>query len=399
MKLFFKRETSLQRKRISDYLEPSFFGSTFWAIWSAQFGFQPEHSASEFRRTIRQYIRDFHGQGLAILSCLDITGRYQFEAVFLPIYHFLRSLDVDYRFDARVKDVGTAVREGRTVVDRIDYVEDGLELRQSVGGDDIVIVTLGSTVSGSTTGTNEDPPFRRSLQPSEALDENWALWLELEAKHDGLGDPYNFCTRQRESMIESFTVTTEDLDIYARLCALSGSPVPAGSGAGSFIALQESPWGMSVCLPTQPVFSEQPANVRVFWGFANFPESKGKFVPKAMVRCCGAEIMEELLGHLHLDPRHLVRRTVTVPRVMPRMGAILLPRALGDRPEVIPPCIANLGLIGQFCELSQQSCVDMSYSVRTAQRAVAHLTGLSVEKAPEFHWCQLNTLFRILFWR
>ncbi|KAL4998848.1 streptococcal 67 kDa myosin-cross-reactive antigen like family-domain-containing protein [Aspergillus recurvatus] len=399
MRFFFKREASLQRKRISDYLPPSFFGSTFWAIWSAQFGFQPGHSASEFRRTIRQYIRDFHGHGLAMLSCLDITGPYQFEAVFMPIYHFLRSLDVDYRFDARVKDVGTAVREGQTVVDRIDYVEDGFELRQLVGGEDIVIITLGSTVSGSTTGTNEDPPLRTSLQPSEALGENWALWLELEARHGGLGDPYNFCTRQRESMIESFTVTTEDLDIYARLCALSESPVLAGPGAGSFIALQESPWGTSVCLPTQPVFSEQPPNVRVFWGFAKFPESKGEFVPKAMVRCCGAEIMEELLGHLHLDPRHLVKRTVTVPRVMPRMSAILLPRALGDRPEVIPPCIANLGLVGQFCELPRQSSVDMSYSVRTAQRAVAHLTGLRVDEGREFLWYHLNTLLRILFWR
>ncbi|KAL4820599.1 streptococcal 67 kDa myosin-cross-reactive antigen like family-domain-containing protein [Aspergillus spinulosporus] len=399
MKLFFKREISLQRKQISDCLPPSFFGSTFWAIWSAQFGFQPRHSASEFRRTLRQYIQKFHGHGLAMLSCLDITGRYQFEAVFSPIYHFLRSLEVDYRFGARVKDIGTTTREGQTVVNRIDYVENGFELGQPVGVNDIVIVTLGSTVSGSTTGTNDDPPFRESLQPSEALDANWALWLELEARYARLGDPYNFCTKQNESMIESFTVTTEDLEVYARFCALSEGPEPAGLGAGSFIALQESPWRMSVCLPTQPVFSEQPANVRVFWGFASLPETKGKFVQKAMVACCGAEIMEELLGHLHLDPRQLVKRTVTVPRVMPRMSAILLPRALGDRPAVIPPCISNLGLVGQFCELPHQSCVDMSYSVRTAQQAVAHLTGLEADEKDERHWCHLNSLFRILFWK
>ncbi|KAL4754244.1 hypothetical protein BDW72DRAFT_214659 [Aspergillus terricola var. indicus] len=399
MKLFFKREASLQRKQVSDCLPPSFFRSTFWAIWSAQFGFQPGHSASEFRRTLRQYIQKFHGHGLAMLSCLDITGRYQFEAVFLPIYHFLRSLEVDYRFDARVTDIGTTAREEQTVVDRIDYVEDGFELRQPVGADDMVIITLGSTLSGSTTGTNEDPPFRKSLQPSEALDANWALWLELEARYAGFGDPYNFCTRQNESMIESFTVTTEDLKVYARLCALSESPELAGPGVGSFIALQESPWRMNVCLPTQPVFSEQPPNVRVFWGFASFPENKGKFVRKAMVACCGAEIMEELLGHLHLDPCHLVKRTSTVPRVMPRMSAILLPRALGDRPAVIPPRISNLGLVGQFCELPQQSCVDMSYSVRTAQWAVAHLTGLEAEEGGERRCCHLNSLFRILFWK
>ncbi|CBF75396.1 hypothetical protein AN3782.2 [Aspergillus nidulans FGSC A4] len=399
MKLFYKREISLQRKQISDCLPPSFFDSTFWAIWSAQFGFQPAHSASEFRRTLRQYIQKFHSHGLAMLSCLDITGRYQFEAVFSPIYHFLRSLEVDYRFDARVKDIGTTMREGQTVVDRIDYIADGFELRQPVGVDDIVILTLGSTVSGSTTGTNADPPLREPLQPGEALDANWELWLELEARHPGLGDPYNFCTKQRESMIESFTVTTEDLEVYARLCTLSKSPEGAGPGAGSFIALQESPWRMNVCLPTQPVFSEQPPNVRVFWGFASFPENQGKFVRKPMVACCGAEVMEELLAHLHLDPRHLIKRTMTVPRVMPRMSAILLPRALGDRPAVIPPCISNLGLVGQFCELPHQSCVDMSYSVRTAQRAVADLTGLEADERDERHWCHLSLLFRILFWK
>ncbi|KAL2858809.1 oleate hydratase, partial [Aspergillus pseudodeflectus] len=179
VRLMLKGEKSLQRKQIRDYLPPSFFEGTFWAIWSAQFGFQPWHSASEFRRTIRQYLRDFHG--LKILSCLDITGRYQFESTFIPIYHFLRSLEVDFRFDAKVKDIVTSVRNGQRVVRSINLVENGFELCQVIGKDDIVIATLGSTVSGSTTGNNDNPPFRASMQPNEALDENWSLWLELGA--------------------------------------------------------------------------------------------------------------------------------------------------------------------------------------------------------------------------
>ncbi|KAL4778500.1 oleate hydratase [Aspergillus varians] len=394
VRLLFKRETDLQRKQIRDYLSRSFFRSTFWVIWSAQFGFQPWHSASEFRRTIKQYMRDFHG--LAILSCLEVTGRYQFEATFLPIYHFLRSLDVDFRFDARVKDVHTSVRQGDTkAITRIDLVENGFELRQPIRGDDLVIVTLGSTVSGCTTGTEHMPPFRTSMQAIEALDENWSLWLELEAKHQGFGDPYNFCTHQGESIVESFTVTTEDLEVWEHLCALSSCP----PYAGAFIALQESPWRMNLCLPAQPVFSEQPSNVRVFWGFANFPESKGKFVQKAMLRCSGAEIMDELLRHLHMDPRHLMRRTVTIPRVMPLMSAILLPRAVGDRPVIIPQSISNLGLVGQFCEMPRYSCVDMSYSVRTAQKAVSQLTGEEMEQAKKPGGPRLSTFLKILFWR
>ncbi|KAL4912802.1 oleate hydratase [Aspergillus aurantiobrunneus] len=403
-RLILKREKSLHRTQINDYLPRSFFQSTFWAIWSAQFGFQPWHSASEFRRTIRQYLQEFHG--LTILSCLDITGRFQFESTFLPIYHFLRSLQVDFRFDSKVKEIGTAIRNGggngdgkrkggAPTVTWLDLVEKGLDVRQPIGPDDIVLFALGSTVSGSATGTDDRAPFRKSMQASEALDENWSLWLELAGKHPCFGDPYNFCTRQCESMLESFTVTTEDVEVYEQLCALSGN----SAQAGAFIALQESPWRMNLCLPTQPVFAEQPRNVRVFWGFANFPMSEGKYVAKAMVRCSGAEIMHELVKHLKLDEQHLVRRTVTVPRVMPRMSAILLPRAVGDRPGIVPEGVSNVGLVGQFCEIPQHSCVDMSYSVRTAQRAVSQLTGLGIEQQSALGGLNLSTVVKVLCWR
>ncbi|KAL2857083.1 oleate hydratase [Aspergillus pseudoustus] len=395
VRLMLKGEGSLQRKQIRDYLPGSFFKSTFWAIWSAQFGFQPWHSASEFRRTIRQYLRDFHG--LKILNCLDITGRYQFESTFMPIYHFLRSLEVDFRFDARIKDIITGVRDGERVITGIELVENGFELCQPIGNDDIVIANLGSTVSGSTAGTNDRPPFRDTMQASEALDENWSLWLELGAKHAYFGDPYNFCTRVCESMLESFTITTEDLGLYEYLCSISECPPPAGA----FISLQESPWRLNLCLPTQPVFSEQPTNTRVFWGFANFPESCGKYVKKAMINCSGAEIMTELLRHLNLDPDHPLQRTVTVPRVMPRMSAILLARAVGDRPKIVPRSIANIALVGQFADMPQHSCVDMSYSVRTAQKAVSHLTGERIERGEYRDWSNMSlcTVMKVLFWK
>ncbi|KAJ0413800.1 oleate hydratase [Aspergillus carlsbadensis] len=395
VRLMMKGEKSLQRKQIRDYLPQSFFKGTFWAIWSAQFGFQPWHCASEFRRTIRQYLRDFHG--LKFLSCLDITGRYQFESTFMPIYHFLRSLEVDFRFDAKVKDIVTSVRDGERVVRSINLVENGFELCQVIGQDDIVIATLGSTVSGSTTGNNDNPPFRPSMQPNEALDENWSLWLELGAHHDGFGDPYNFCTRVSESMLESFTITTEDLALYDHLCSISQCPPECGA----FTSLQESPWRLNLCLPAQPVFPDQPNNTRVFWGFANFPESRGKYVQKMMLHCSGAEIMTELLHHLNLDVNHLQKRTVTVPRVMPRMSAILLARAVNDRPKIIPRCIANMGLVGQFADMPQHSCVDMSYSVRTAQKAVSHLTGLKLERGEYKDWSNnsLCTVAKVLFWK
>jgi hypothetical protein len=55
---------------------------------------------------------------------------------------------------------------------------------------------------------------------------------------------------------------------------------------------------MSVALAHQPHFPNQPGGVQVFWGYSLFPDRVGIFVPKAMAECNGAEIRQELCGHL-----------------------------------------------------------------------------------------------------
>jgi oleate hydratase len=132
--------------------------------------------------------------------------------------------------------------------------------------------------------------------------------------------------------------------------------------AGTFISLKESPWKLSCCIPTQPVFSQQPMNMSVFWGFALFPKRPGSYVKKPMYDCSEAEITTEVLGHLHFSSPPL--HTITIARVMPRMTAMLLIRSLSlsDRASVIPPNTSNLGLVGQFVEIPHYSCVDTSYT-------------------------------------
>ncbi|KAJ6027941.1 hypothetical protein N7540_003517 [Penicillium herquei] len=105
-----KGEKRLGRDQIKDFLPSLFFQSTFWAIWSAQFGFQSWHSATEFRRTLLEYLEKFYS--LNIVTCLDITGYYQYESIFLPIYAYLRSLGVDFQFDTKVTKVTLATRDG-----------------------------------------------------------------------------------------------------------------------------------------------------------------------------------------------------------------------------------------------------------------------------------------------
>ncbi|KAJ5627852.1 hypothetical protein N7490_010080 [Penicillium lividum] len=386
--LMMKGEKRLGRNQIRDFLPNSFFQSTFWTIWSAQFGFQPWHSAIEFRRAIRQHLGGFHN--LSILNCLDITGYYQKESVFLPIFLHLQSLGVDFHFDTTITDIGSTIQNGQETISQLRMIQNGFRMQQKITQDDIVLIAPGSTVSGMTRGTNDHPPGRHSLEPYDELDENWAIWLEIGTRNDMLGNPYNFCTRETESLLESFTITTSDPGLieYVDLHTHNDTEV------GSMIAFQESPWKISCCIPTQPVFAHQPANIRVFWGFALFARRLGEYVRKPMYGCSGAEITKELLGHLHFASQP--SKTTTIPRVMPRMTAMLLIRSPNDRPQVIPQNMTNLALIGEFVEMPHYSCVDTSYGVRTAQVAVSRLMGLDLRVEPRES--SMLGLLRILLW-
>jgi oleate hydratase len=331
---------------------------------------------------------------LGILSCLDITGYYQYEYIFLPMYRFLYSLGVDFQFDTKVADIATIPHKDHQTISQLDLIQRGFATQKQLGPNDIVIMTLGSTVSGSAKGTNDHQPNWHPIETGEELDENWSLWLELGTRHHKFGNPYNFCTRQSESMMESFTITTEDLAFFQQISGLSHSTV----SAGAFISLPESHWRLNICIPAQPVFPQQPYNVRVLWGFALFPWSKGNYVKKSMLDCSGAEVMIELLMHLDIPPEVLIRRTVTIPRVMPRMSSILLARSSRDRPEIIPQNTCNIGLIGQFVDIPRYSCADMSYGVRAAQIAVSRLMGVDIQPK-EGRKLLMPTLLRSLFWK
>jgi oleate hydratase len=299
---------------------------------------------------------------------------------------------VDFHFDTKIMNVETTIQDGQETISQLDMIQNGFRIQQTISKDDVVIMTLGSTVSGVTRGTNDRPPGRHSLEPHDELDENWSLWLEIGSWSHVFGNPYNFCTRESESLLESFTITTADSSLieYVDLHAHNVTE------AGTFISFQESSWKLSCCIPTQPVFSQQPKTIRIFWGFALFPRRPGNYIEKAMYDCSGAEITIEVLGHLHFSSPTL--RTMTIPRVMPRMSAMLLIRSLRDRPPVLPQNTSNLGLVGQFVEIPHFSCVDTSYSVRTAQVAVSQLMGIDMQYVRERKPSILD-LLKTLLWK
>ncbi|KAJ5770628.1 uncharacterized protein N7511_002679 [Penicillium nucicola] len=356
---------------------------------------QTEHGAIEFRRAVKQYLSGFHS--LSILTCLDFTGRYQYEAIYVPIYFFLQSQGVDFQFGVKVRNVETTVNQHRHIITRLAVSQHGLDFKYFLGPSDIVIGTPGSTVSGSSIGNNNTPPAWDSIEARDQLDANWALWLEAGNRYPDHGNPYTFCTRKSESMLESFTITTEHVEFFDYLQSLLQSK----SHAGTIILMNKSSWGVRLCLPLQPVFAHQSQDVRVLWGFALFPEKEGDCFDKSLLSCSGFEILCEILHHLDIPDElasEVLQRSITIPRAMPRMSSTLLTRSLKDRPGITPESVVNLGLVGPFVETPWRTCVDTSYGVYVAREAVSRLMGLQVRPEERSGPSILRVLMTLL-WR
>lgn len=349
-----------------------------------RFTFQPWHSAAEFRRCLRKFFHDF--RGLNTKRPLDCTRFNQFESIIMPIIQYLQKEGVDFRLCTKVTDI--ILDTGRETVSAIRVLHDSSQETITVCPDDIVIVSLGSVTSGSSSGTNKSPPPLITMFDEDMLDENWSLWLNLRTENPRFGDPYNFCTRVTESRLETFTVTLKDVEFFNRFVKLTSDK----PGKGSLVSLKDSDWKMSVCIPRQPFFSLQPNNVQTFWGYALCPEREGSFVKKPMLVCSGEEIMTELLWHLGFPSEPILNNSITVPCVMPRRTASLLPRACGDRPNLIPEGMTNLALIGQFVEIPDETNVSMDYDVRGAQLAVSQLMGLREQPENKRKWVDLSFL-------
>ena len=61
---------------------------------------------------------------------------------------------------------------------------------------------------------------------------------------------------------------------------------------------------------------------------------------------------------------------------MPYITAFFMPRAKGDRPDVIPDGSVNAAFLGQFAETPRDTVFTTEYSVRTAMEAVYGLLGV-----------------------
>jgi oleate hydratase len=257
-----------------------------------------------------------------------------------------------------------------TNVERIHFA--GTHDDIPVAEDDLVFVTNGSMTADSTPGSHTAAPDgpHTSRSPSSFL-----LWHRIARGREDFGRPEVFDRHIHESTWESFTVTADDPAFLDWMEKFTGR----ATGRGGLLTLTDSNWLLTLVVNRQPVYRQQPEGVSVWWGYGLFPDKPGNFVTKPMQECSGAEILQEVLQHLAVDPAtagRIAGTSTVIPCLMPYITSQFLVRSRGDRPQVVPKGSTNLAFIGQYAEVPDDVVFTVEYSVRTAWTAVSGLLGL-----------------------
>ncbi|KAE8449474.1 hypothetical protein EG329_008082 [Mollisiaceae sp. DMI_Dod_QoI] len=377
-------EQSLGTKRIDECFSKEFFETKFWYMWDTMFAFEPWHSAVEFRRYLHRFIHEF--PRINTLAGVDRTPYNQYDSIILPIETYLKARGVEFHYDTKVNSVSFAPVSTITVSE-IHYVSKGGATGIiHVHPHDITLITLGSMTACSSLGTNTNPPAPNPDLELHAKDGSWGLWASLanpiiNPHFSHFGNPSNFYSRVPESAWQSFTVTLKNPEFFKRIEEWSGNK----AGTGALTTFKDSNWLMSIVVPHQPHFLNQPEDTQVFWGYGLFPFRNGNFIEKPMSDCSGEEILKELLGHLNFPEHPTLENATTIPCILPYITAQFLTRKYEDRPKVIPHGSTNLGLVGQFVEIDKDTVFTVEYSVRGAQMAVKELMGLKEMKIKDIY--------------
>jgi len=365
LKLSNADEDTLGASRITDWLSPGFFETEFWYMWVTTFAFQPWHSAVEFKRYLHRFMLEF--SRIETLAGVKRTVYNQYDSLVLPLQSWLKAQGVRLLTDCKVTDLDHNADSGKFVVTGIHCQRQGTSETIAVNDGDLVFLQNGSMTDASSLGSMTSAPARLSKTDSGG----WTLWEKLAQDRPQFGNPAAFNSCIAQSCWESFTVTLKQPAFFDQMNQFSGNQ----PGTGGLVTFKDSNWLMSIVLAHQPHFINQPADVQVFWGYSLFPDRVGNFVAKPMAECNGAEILQELCGHLRFDPE-TVAMANCIPCRMPYITSMFMPRMRSDRPLPVPLGSKNLAFISQFVEISDDVVFTVEYSVRAAQMAVYELLGI-----------------------
>ena len=372
LKLIEASEEALGTSRITDCFSPEFFTTRFWYLWQTTFAFQPWHSAIECRRYLHRFMKEF--ARIETLGGIKRTIFNQYDSLVRPLEYWLAAKGVKFLMNCTVTDFDLDITDGRAAVKAIRYLQGDRNETVPVGPEDLVFLQNGSMTDASSFGSMKAAP-----EPlTKGQNSGWALWEKLAAGCSGFGNPAVFNSSIPETCWESFTVTLRDTAFFERMEAFTGNR----AGTGGLVTFTDSRWLISVVLPHQPYFADQPEDVQVFWGYALHPGRIGDFVARPMSACTGADILQELCGHLNFDMETTFAAANCIPCRMPYITSMFMPRAPGDRPLPVPENARNLAFVSQFVEIPEDTVFTVEYSVRAAQIAVYKLLEIDREVPP-----------------
>ncbi|MGO2083958.1 oleate hydratase [Vagococcus sp.] len=372
--LFIATEVSLQDKAIYDVFSKDFFHSNFWLLWKSQFTFEKWHSALEMRRYLRRFIQDI-GQ-LTDMTQLKSTKYNQYESLILPIVAYLKNQGVQFSYQTTVKNIIVESTGTEKLAKEMILLEKDKTKQIQLSKNDLVFVTNGSIVESSTMGTHHEfAILNDSIGPS------FSLWKNMAEQDQAFGNPEKFYNHINESHFVSATLTTLDDLIPPYLEDISHRKVLSGSAVtGGLVTIKDSAWLMSYSISRQPHFKQQADQQSTIWLYGLLTDKPGNFIPKPMRACTGEEITQEWLYHIGVpedEIKDIAKNSArTIPVMLPFATAAFLPRAIEDRPKVVPKDYQNLAFLGNFVETPIDATSTSEYSVRTAMEAVYTLLGV-----------------------
>ncbi|WP_211226087.1 oleate hydratase [Psychrilyobacter atlanticus] len=379
LKLTLTPEKLIDNKRIEDWFEDEFFETNYWKLWTTMFAFQKWSSLAEMRRYMRRFIHLV--DGLPRLGGIMRTKYNQYQSDVIPLKRYLQERGVQFEMEKQVVDIDfnfSADGKKAQVLHVFDKnrKKDEIILREN----DYVFITNGSITESTDNGSWTKPPVLKNKSTSGS----WMLWEKIAKKDKEFGNPGVFSDNIDLQKWYSFTATLKDKTFHDYMENFSGNI----DGTGGLVTMTDSNWLMSIVISRQPHFSNQPEGIKIFWGYGLYPDKVGNYIKKKMSECNGEEILEELWYHLKIQDlmKPIVNSGLVncIPVAMPFIDSLFMPRARGDRPEVLPEGAINFAFLGQFAELPKDCVFTVEYSVRCAQTAVYGLFETGKEVLPVY---------------
>ncbi len=361
-------EKDLQDKKINEVFDDEFFKSNFWLYWQTMFAFMPWASAMEMRRYLMRFVQ--HVATLKNLSSLRFTKYNQYEDLIMPLISYLKKHGVKFHYDTIVNNIIVNRTEDEKVATEIKMTEKGEPKVIKLTPNDLVFVTNGSITESTTYGDNTHP-----AEQKHELGPSWQLWKNLAAQDEDFGHPEKFCENiPAANWVISATVTFTNDDIVPYIEKVNKKDPHSGSIVTSGpTTIKDSNWLLGYSISRQPQFHNQKSNELIVWLYGLYSNTKGNYVKKTMPECDGIELCEEWLYHMGVPESEIKKMAIdatTIPNHMPYITSYFMPRALGDRPKVVPDKSKNLAFIGNFAETERDTVFTTEYSVRTAMEAV-----------------------------